>query len=325
MSNEIKLEAYYIRVKDSIRKMKKGTEKRTYYHLGDIEGRDLFTIFSDFLQAYSKKYDRDKNLKKSFEVINEDDKRSSDNKKRIISGVIESGEYGNGSKIKNSTGKMVHDKQIAESVDLPFYFLVQIPKGGTRAILLVQKTGVHGIYSVLKKKFEEFVIKKYGKYKIDFSAILSKELAEKMLLNGGVKTLAFTKNVSPNDIADQLGDGFGDERLTSKGITLELIITAQGNDFLNLRNPLKAFLKDKKLKTLDVADFGFVNGNYGAQVRVKYGDSYRTIDLSENMNIKPFFSLEKEDIEKDEKNHPVFESIDLKAKEILEDILNEEK
>ncbi|MBD3638336.1 MAG: hypothetical protein HUJ25_13370 [Crocinitomicaceae bacterium] len=323
MANEVKLEAFHIKIRD--RSGKKSKQKdRLYYYMGDVEGRDFYDIFLRFLDVHKVKFDRDKNLKRSFIVVNDGTKEDINPTSRYISGIIESGEFGFSSNIKDEIGTTVYAKDRVESVDIPFYFLIHIPKGKDRAILITQRTGVHGLSSILKHKLMSFVRDNYYEYILEIKSRLSKAMAEKILDEGLAKKLVLTRYVAPHDIADQLGDGIGDDTLAQEGIKIELSISSKGRTFLNLKSKLKQFIKNRDLKILDIEDFGFKEGGYTASVQMIHGGRPRIIDLSDTMNIKPYYDIEKDGLEKDVvDNHPIFSSINGIALEILEEMENE--
>lgn len=99
MANEVKLEAYYFQIKDQVSTQKKKKKASPYYHLGDVEGKDFLDMFKIFLVNHTKSHGRDKALKKSFSILSSGSKKDINFRKRYISGVIESGEYGVGSNI----------------------------------------------------------------------------------------------------------------------------------------------------------------------------------------------------------------------------------
>lgn len=318
MANEIRLEPFYFSITLNIKKNGLGVDG---YYLGDIEGRDFLDFFIRFVDEYKSSFERNKTYKKTFDILSDEENNLTDRNRRIIAGIIESGEYGVGSNIKNENGEVRYQKRTNESNDLPFYFLVHIPKGSKKGILLLQKTGVHSISSIFQSNLKNFIHQKYGRYKINFEHLMSPELAKTMLLDGETNELILTKYTSPNDIFDSIGDGKNDDPTIPKEIKVKLTISSKDSvDFLKLR--IASFIRDKNTNAFSIPVLGFEeNDTSKTSIRVKYKGSTRTIDLSENMNIKTSFDIERDfELIKNENNHPKFISINTIALTILDNL-----
>src|SRR5262249_50847183 len=65
---------------------------------------------------------------------------------RTICGIIEGGDFGNQGTLREITdGKVVHIKEPTHADMSPFYFLISLPKGRTKGILLMQRSGTDGV------------------------------------------------------------------------------------------------------------------------------------------------------------------------------------
>lgn len=324
MANEVKLEAYYFQIKDQVSTQKKKKKASPYYHLGDVEGKDFLDMFKIFLVNHTKSHGRDKALKKSFSILSSGSKKDINFRKRYISGVIESGEYGVGSNIKNITGKTVHPKNSSESIDMPFYFLLFAPKGKRKAILLIQRTGVHGAYKVFERNLKKFIISRYKGLELETKTLLSTEVAKKILGGGVAKKVVLTRHVAKGDVFNSLGDGYSNDKLTDEGAEMQLVLTSRGKGMLNLKSNLDKFLDGKGISSFGIEDLGFTGSNFTTSVKVLHNSKYRTLDLSDSLKIKPYYDLESEKVKKDKDNHPIFSSINEISLGILEDIIEEE-
>ena len=323
MANEIRLEAFYIKISDKFKQKKK--EDKTAYYFGDVEGRDfLIDCVVKFIDENKKRFKKLDKEKKSFDVQPDDDKNYFHLNDRVISGVVESGEYGYGSKIKDENGKTKYKKPSDESNDLPFYFLFYIPKGSLRAILILQKTGVHSISGVFNKELVNYVRDKFHNYKLDFSQIMSPELANEILLNGDKQEIILTKYEKSTDIFDKLGDGKNNDSSEVRYLKAQLSFSSKGFDLNFLNEKLRRFIENKKAEVFSIPEYGFnADDIIKTTVRVKYNGSIKTIDLSENLNIRVAFDIEKDyEILKDEDRHPIFNSINDIGLDVLEEIKN---
>jgi hypothetical protein len=244
--------------------------------------------------------------------------------KRYISGVIESGEYGVSSKIKNITGVTVHPKSSSESIDMPFYFLLHAPMGKKKAIFLIQRTGVHGAYKVFERKLKKFVIDRHKGIQLESKTLLSSEVAKKILGGGIAKKVVLTRHVKKGDVFDSLGDGYSDDKLTDDGAEMQLVLTSRGKGMLNLKSNLDKFLNGEGISSFGIKDLGFTGTDFSASVKILHNGRYRTLDLSDTLKIKPYYDLEAEKVKKDKDNHPIFKSINEISLEILDDIIEEE-
>ena len=76
---------------------------------------------------------------------------------RQIHGIIETGEYGYESTLFDvNTNSVSYLRSTTDAEMLPFYFLINIPSQLDEGILLLQRTGSHGIRDVLLQDFTEY-------------------------------------------------------------------------------------------------------------------------------------------------------------------------
>lgn len=315
MANKIKLEVYTIR----IRYLRKKTE---FLKLNDFfDGDDFITFFYNYILSFDKQLEINVKQKKSIKIDKSNIKLSS-HKRRIISGVIESGDYGYESTIYSTKdGKKKYKRQIEDTEILPFYFLVYLPKNDNKCFLVLQRFGVYGINSVIQNHLGNYFINKYPEYRMEIDAFISQKLAQKFINKGNIRKYVLTRYNLSSDITENLGiDGHQEDILS-----IELTIKAKKNSGLNfLRNKVKTFIRNSNARVFTLKDLdrlGF-DGNHKSKMTVQLGRNTRSIDLSDTGQIRPYFDID-EDIEKDKSGHPIFKSINSTAIELINDLEQE--
>jgi hypothetical protein len=259
--------------------------------------------------------------------INENQKRSlkldSDrlsilSKQRMISGIIESGDYGYESKIVNTvSGEEKYKRKVDDTEIKPFYFLIYLPKNDNKGFVILQRLGIYGIHSVFRNHLTDFFKSKYNELQLDFNPFVSSKLAKSFIENGNIKEFKLIRYNLPSDIADRLGMVGHEEDIMS----IELTIKARKNKFLPFNNKVKRFIENPNARIFELRELenlGF-DGEHKSKVKIILGRNKRTIDLSDTMQIRPYYDIDNE-VEKDISGHPEFISIDNIAKELIKDI-----
>lgn len=155
---------------------------------------------------------------------------------------------------------------------------------------------------------------------VEYNAYVSKVLARKFIEEGGIREIILRRYSLPPDISDKFDLNFDTDRIKS----IELRILAENKTFFGINDRAKRFLDDPNARLFTISELeniGF-NGSHKELIKVKLGKNTRTIDLSQSAQLKPYFDIDNE-VERQENGHPVFESIDKIAREIIVDI-NEE-
>lgn len=318
MANEIKLEAFSF----GIRSQKNSKEEKAIYlPLNDFfEGKDFIQFFQDYLKFIETEIEINDSIKKAIRL--KENSLSVASKKRMLSGVFESGEYGYESDIINiKDSKRKIKKEIDDIEILPFYFLLYVPDNKDIGILMLQRFGIFGITTVFKYSFIKFFNSRYKNVVIEFNPFVSKELAETFITKGGIKEVVLRKYDLPEDIADK----YHLREYTKKILSVELRIKAKPKMFFTgLNKSVKSFIADANTKFFDVKELkqlGF-DGSHKISVISRFNGTDRTIDLSDTGQIRPYYDIDNK-VEKEKSSHPKFESIDKEAKQLLEEFLNE--
>jgi hypothetical protein len=217
-----------------------------------------------------------------------------DKKARTICGIIETGEYGSESKLRDAdTQQIVHKRKIKEADMLPFYFLFDLPGGSEDGILVLQRTGMFGIRKVLATVIESWFNPKFPDFGLRFQ----------------VETIRFVGYDVPSDIADALKSH--NKQFDGR---VELVISARRGSFLPVKDRIRRFfnkevelnkfiaLKETKFKYQDV------------KLKTKVGRSTRTVSLGALKLLRSYYDI-TDDVKMDgATGHPAFDSIDGLAK-----------
>lgn len=312
MAQEIKLEVYTFRIREKRKK-----DYISFYNTFS-KNREM-TNFIKRLIKFNDELNVDEKRKKSIQFKSDTLKINS--KKGIYSGIIESGDYGIQSRLVNrNTKEEVYTKQKDDLDIKPFYYLIWIPEKGNVAFLILQRIGIYGINSIFQSVFKNFISKVNESLIVDFSPYVSKDLAQTYISRGTLKQISLRRFNLPPDIIDHLGlEEFDDDILS-----LELKITAKKDGF-SFRDKLSTFIKDKNGKFFDsptLKNIG-IDGEHNEKIKIKLNGNTRTIDLSDTLEIRPYFDVDDEVNKNKKTGHPTFESINDIANKYISDIKNE--
>ena len=303
------LSAYTIRVDKKRNRNDEGKNLPDYCKLNCFNGHDdLHDVMLVFLGNLTRNSTNDtyktymKNIKLEF-------------KDRSISGIFESGIYGVSSNLRNvDTDSITYKKKKNEADVLPFYFLFYIPKDTNEGILLLQRTGKHGIRTNLGTFIEKYFSDNYRGFTVEINALVQEEIIKKMLYNGNIKKLRCVKYQAPVDRFDGLDEGH--EELS---YNMEVVLSAHK---IPLRSKIKNFFDSKSsVKTLvELRDFNFDYDTVKVDVEIE--GSMRTFDLGRLAKARTYYDI-SDKVALDTDEHPTFLSIQDIAKTYLNEIIKQ--
>jgi hypothetical protein len=281
-------------------------EREVISDFGD-EQDDLMDLLSTFLSSLQAKASHDKEHRQLLTV----ETLKIDKKARTICGVIETGEYGSESKLRDvETQEIVYKKKIKEAAMLPFYFLVDLPEGSEDGILVLQRTGMFGIRKILAAVIDFWFDEKFPDFGFRLHPLAEPGDLEKYK-EGQVETVRFIGYDIPGDIADALSTA--NKKFDGH---VELVITARRGSFLNVRDRIRRYfnkevelnkfiaLKETKFKYQDV------------KLKTKVGRSKRTVSLADLKLLRSYYDITDEVAIDPATGHPSFDSIDRLAKDL---------
>lgn len=244
-----------------------------------------------------------------------------------ITGLIESGEYGTEENIVNvETGESTK-KTLNDALLRPFYFMLYIPKGCKRAILLLERISNIGILTVFEKKLQETVSVKIGReikdYVITLAPLAIESVLKKhMAILGGAKKVILSRvlfdDITPSKIS---GGELNDSEIGSS----ELVFNAPRDKDINILpwfNKIKGkFSKDtdknhKKKETLMSVE-GMQFGDVKFSVNV--GGSLRTISMQDIEKLGTYMDV-TQNVKIDKNGYPNFDSINREAHRLITEI-----
>ncbi|HRG69311.1 MAG TPA: hypothetical protein PLS73_10710 [Saprospiraceae bacterium] len=312
MANEIKLELYIFRIRE------KKDDK--YLILDKFFGdNDFLDFFKKYIEINKKDFMINETQKKSLQF--QDGNIRINSAKRMISGIIESGDYGVESRIVNRKTKKEKYKKEVDDLDIkPFYFLVLAEKGRNLGLIVLQRLGGYGINTIFTNQFAEHFKKEFEDYLVEFSPFVSKALANKFIDEGSIKELTLRRYNLPSDVIDKLGLRNHEEDVLS----IELKITAKQRHSLPFNNKVKKFVENPNAKLFDIKEMeslGF-DGTHKSSIKANVENNTRTIDLSDTLQIRPYYDINSE-VKKEISGHPKFDSIDNIAKQLIGNLILE--
>lgn len=313
MANEVKLEVYTIRIRSS-------GDTENYLRLDNFnENVDFLSFFQAYISSFDHQLELNENQKRSLKL--DSNTLHINSATRVISGVIESGDYGYESTIYNTqSGEKKYKRQVDDTEIKPFYFLIHLPTDDNKGFIILQRLGIYGIHGIFKNHLTSFFKSRYENLQLDFDPFVSRQLAQAFIDRGCIREFSLTRYNLPSDLAEKLGMVGHEEDIMS----IELRIKARKNSFLPLNNKVKTFVNNPNARIFSVRELdalGF-DGEHKSKMRVTLGGNTRTVDLGDTGQIRPYYDIDDE-VDKDVSGHPVFSSIDQIARNLIND-LNEE-
>lgn len=169
--------------------------------------QDMFNLFSQYLNnRKTQQYDNE--LAERFFTIS---KIESNQEKRIISGLLKAGKYGeNRDIIEKGTNANKGQIKADQSPVTEFYFLLFIPKQRKTGTLILERTYIEEVKSLkqdFQKDFNLFFQESVPNHKVEITAALPSKIRKEYWEDGKLKELTFQKEYKPTDKSDLLVDG----------------------------------------------------------------------------------------------------------------------
>ncbi|MEX2299480.1 MAG: hypothetical protein WD733_01015 [Bryobacterales bacterium] len=231
---------------------------------------------------------------------------------RTIAGIIESGLYGRGSKLRDvDAWEITYKKTVREAEMLPFYFLFEVPHMADEGMLIVERVGNVGIRKALGNAISEYVASKLPPFSFRLSHLVRQDVVKAYVDGGEVSAIRFIKFGLPSDFADMLPSGHKEQRGR-----LELVARMGRGRTFNLGSRIGKYVNgDVNLnRFVELEDFSYDT----VKLDVTKNGETRVIDLNK-LKMRGFYNISA-DVERDATGNPTFESIDEAARELLQDI-----
>jgi hypothetical protein len=201
-----------------------------------------------------------------------------------VAGRIRLGEYGKAAPLINvKTKKKSYDKRKDDAELVPHFFYFYFPKGASVGILLVERRGHSGIFSLLSDIVSSDFAKAHPKFNVVFKPLMPASVLNKFLNDGVLCEARFVSYKVPPDVADTLlTPGSQDKH------EYEVIVRAKSHlkrlPFLNFfsgKKGLEKVLEDHMGTTVD-----------DIKIEVELGGRRRTIDLGNPGKLKASFEID---------------------------------
>lgn len=300
---QLSLAAYSVRVQNLSGKSLK---------FGSACGKNsLLDIFDSFLVERGVQASHDQNNKKLLRV----------SRKVIsgqtISGIIQTGEYGYESDLYDvKLRKLSYKRRISDAEMLLFYFLVSLPKDRDRGILILQRFGQFGIRRMLGADFCAYFSNKCSDASVKMYPLTSESLIDEIVKNCRVRKVRFIKFTMRRDIADAYDRQVHEEEQGH----LELAVIAKRDGSVPILGRLRQFVQGhrKMNRLIEIKDFPYDT----VKVEVEFGGRRRTVDLSRFRKLRAYYDVTTQ-VQTGANGHPVYESIDAVASQLLSGLMEE--
>jgi len=311
-------------------------EKEKRFVLTDfVGGQDLYDIALEMLTSikYEKEEEKEKEKlaekkdskeKRFFRIMKGKDGDILNVRRPYLTGIIESGEYGTEENIVNVETGETGKKTKNDALLRPFYFMLYVPRGGKRAILLLERISNLGILTVFEKKLQETVSKKIGdqekEYTLSITPLLIDSVMKKHLANlGGAKKIILSQVKLADITASKISGGVvSDEEIGGA----ELVFSAPKNKDINVLAWLDMLRDRLSLKKKNEKIFSGENIEYSnVKFAIEIGGALRTVSVQDIGKLGTYLDI-TDQVVLDSTNYPTFTSVDQQANILITDIKN---
>jgi len=322
---EIFLGCYTVRLYDS--KASKNIDLEDNEYSISIQG-----LIKDYFQT-RKKYTpdiKDGTLKEHRPVIVKKENKTGKKESvltvgtNFIEGVIETGESGYTSTLMNAeTGDENYNRKVNDVELFPFYFKISFERvRNDQYVLILQRFGVHGSKTALGNDLQKFFRLKYSEnsyrhIKIEINDLVPEKAIKEYVEKGNIKKVTLIKKQLAMDEISRLN--YDNKKINDlqKEVSMELVIKAPALPFkTKLLDSLKMNFKNTK-QFIEMKNFEYDN----VKINIEMNGKNRTLDFVNYRNFKPYYDVTSE-IKFNDDGHPSFESIQLAANSLIEDLRN---
>ena len=297
------LSSYTVRLRDKY--------SHKYLRLDQFgSNHDLLSIFDQYLQDRKAQYSVNATNQKLLGVL------QSDLQSRMISGLVETGEYGYEADLYDIQAASVSYQRTANDAEMvPFYFLVNLPAQRDEGVLILQRMAQYGIRMAFLQDFSQYLKGFDPTIQVEINPLVPQNLIDNYLQNGRLTKVRFIRFGIPPDVADAFeGGGHAEE----SGHT-ELVVSAGRSQRLPLIGRIRDALNNNKgvNKMLELHEFDYDT----VKIELELAGRRRIVDLSNIMKLRAYYDLPSE-LEVGANGHPVFTSIDSIAQDLIGGLLD---
>lgn len=276
--------------------------------LDDVEGDDLLEMLDGYLSSRAEAYAHDEEGQKLLTVSR------LERKGRTLSGIIETGEYGYETNLYHvDRGEVTYTRDRLEAEMIPFYFLVELPKGVNEGLAILQRFQLFGIRTVLSRDLDTYMNDTKPDFRVRLNPVIAPDIWRAYLRDGRLLSISFVRFEVPEDVADALDGGHVEEIGR-----VEYVVHAVRRGRVPLEGRIREFLEGKRTWNHLIEITGFEPE--AVKVVVEYDGSRRTLELSEPERLRALYDVSDEVTIDPKTGHPTFESIDELARSWTEDL-----
>ena len=299
-------------------------------------GKNLYDIACDMLSSikYKKEIEQekvnlsqknDKSEKRFFRIMKSSKGEDILNpRKPYLTGFIESGEYGTEENIVNVETGETKEKKEKDALLRPFYFMLYVPQGAKKAVLILERISNLGIMTVFEKKLREAISGKIGADIRDFVITIEPMALESVLkrhintIGGAIKVIF--NHVRLTDITpSKLSDGnLNDGEIHNMQITLNAPRNGNINIMSWFQKVKESFDEMKNRKRSNICSVSGVEYQ-NVKFEVEIGGAPRTISMQDIGKLGTYLDITNE-VELDRNYYPTFASVDRQANVLISDI-----
>ncbi len=281
---------------------------RSSLQLDDFDGAgaDIYEVLARYLGSLAA---TDEKTKKVLEV------QSVSVANRELTGIIEHGEWGYSTDLKNYKTKRVSYKRKLEDVEhFPFYYLISAPQGTTRGIVILQRFSNHGIRQLLVETLQQTFAVDYPGYRISIEPAAPGKLIEQYMDAGArVKELRFIQFKLPRNLEDRYPPS---DKVVKEAYS-EFVIRATRLSSIPVLGDIRDIVNRKVgiSRLIELVDFPADR----VKVHIEVGKKTRVLELAETTKMRAYFDITGQ-VELGANGHPNTDSID----ELAHALLNEQ-
>lgn len=241
-------------------------------------------------------------------------------RERYICGIIETGAYGKEYEIANKdTPKDVsYTVGKEQAIIKPFFYYLKIPRHGTKALLILERTDNEGIYPLINLLLKNFLDRIFGVeklFRIEKSNIVLGDYIND-LKSGRYKSITLTANQQSTDCAERY---FGN--LETTDYTMELVVKFKNHLDEDKEEHIRQLI-NSGATLFDSPDLSAIFGDSKRKVVTTIGTGRqaktRTYYLSSEQHdlIRPYYDI---DVESNNKNFSDYVSIKAIVKKFVDE------
>lgn len=235
---------------------------------------------------------------------------------RVVSGEVETGEYGTENNIIDEEGKKVGKKEKSHSTMIPFYFMCDLERDSKRALLILQRFGKYGMFTIfsniIKKEFE----KQNPSYTIRIAPLVSKRAMDAIMKEGVIKKMSF-QSVDTSKIDHTITARNSSDNFKASDVRCEYNIIAKRNKAIAFKNSVSKFLgADAKVSDyITLKEFEYNNVKISFEINGKS----QTINLNNWQKFSPDIDITSK-VTLNDAGYPVTKEVEKASLDLINDI-----